>query len=402
MARTISARILKLSVALLLLPGFSACSDEQGEDSVQDPITGSSSAEEILERILAHCHGPRRGQLGNSSIEMTDAAGRGELLSYSAPDKLRISQAEGRQALVRGGEAWIWEQNEEAKPAEENELTDLIRLRDLIGMMFLQPLYSPQGWEKAAADVLIKRPGEGEEWRLEFDGRTSEPVSLQGPSGRVQFLETTRGRTRIPTRVAFDPLGEYRVKVVSAGQNFRADLFQIPSQRTRGGAQIVLGRSSKPETPEFQENRGRQLLLVEDPGDWESRRKTCNNLGRALAAAEQSNAGDPFFMQEEGQARMAIPFKPGRGNEGEEFEAGEGMEVRTMTTETIAVVYAPEAEFSERLELGEKMLEEFLTENGVTAAGPLRMVINFFSSQDPRQPEARKRMSLRLEIPVQR
>lgn len=404
MARTIRARLLNRSAILLalVLSGLQACSDESAAARDQDPVGREESAQEIIEKILAHCHGPRRGQLGKSSLQLTNESGFADLLSYAAPDKLRISGPQGKQSLVREDKAWVWQGNEDAKQASGSELENLILLRNLIGLLYLQPLSSPEGWEKAETGSLVKRSESGGTWRLEYQADLYEPTRLQGPGGSVTFLASTTGKTRIPTKADLAPLGTFQVKVMSAGQNFRADLFAIPSERSGDGTQLVLGRTSKPLQPEFQEISARKLLLIEDPEDWGLRRKNCNSIGRMLAAAGQSNAGDPLFFLEQGQERMAVPYKAARGKAGQEVTAAEGMEVRDLGVETVAVVYAPEGEFSERLRLGRQMLEDFLASNGIPAAGPMRMAINFYSSIDPAEPAARNQMPLRLEIPVSR
>ncbi len=88
--------------------------------------------------------------------------------SLKTPGHLRISEARGRQSLVRDGKAWTWRFEQVAVEAEGQELADLRLLADLLPQMFLAPLYGEGNWQHLDARNLIKRTAGGEEWRLEY------------------------------------------------------------------------------------------------------------------------------------------------------------------------------------------------------------------------------------------
>lgn len=388
MARTVSARIVGTALLLCLW----AC----GEDRAIEQLP----ANRVIERILAHCHGTRLGQFDACTFELQSSGQAMQYCSFEAPDKLRISQARGRQSLARDGRAWTWRLKQAAVEAEGRELADLRLLADLLPQMFLQPLYDESNWQHLGGGQLIKRTADGGEWRLEYHQELFEPIMLSGPRGTVEFLASTSGITRIPTRVVLDRLGEFRIKVVSAGQKFEPGMFELPDKRTSIGRKITYGQTAKPKRPEFQKISASHWLILPDPESWAARKTLSNTSGRMLYAAGQSNAGDPFFFTEEGEAYMVIPYKPDPDRGNQTFTPTEGMKVRVVDAETAAVVYAPEGEFAERIAAGRKLLEEFLAAQSLAANGPMRMAVNFYSSLDPSDPQDQVRMPLRLELPV--
>ena len=388
-ARTVPTRRL-IGRALLLC--LLACSD--------DPTVEQLPADQVIRRILEHCHGARLGQFGACTLELHSSKQAMQYCSLQAPGNLRISVPRGRQSLVRDGKVWTWRLMQDAVKAEGQELADLRLLADLLRQMFLAPLYAKRKWQHLDARNLIGRSADGEEWQLEYRNDVFEPTKLTGPKGSVDFLASTSGNTRIPTRVRLDRLGEFTVKVVSAGQAFEPGMFELPNQRTSKGRMIVYGQTSKPKVPEFQKIRAKHWLIIPDPGEWAARKTLCNTSGRMLYAAGQSNAGDTFFFTEEGEPFMVIPFKsdPERGNKA--FTPAGELQVRKVDAQTAAVVYAPEGELAERIAAGRELLDKFLDDQSLTASGPLRMVVNFYSSLDPSIPQDRRRMPLRLELPV--
>ena len=378
---------------VLLAPGCGAS---------QDPDRRTPA--EVIEAVLEHCHGGRRGTFDRSVFllrESTDDAG--PTFTVRLPESMRVDETGGAQLIVRGGEAWRWRAGVEPRALEGAELAGVLELRANVGAMFLLPLYEARETTRTGPRRLRLRTESGTEWELEYSAEDT-PVALTevGGSG-VRFVShIDTGVTRIPEIVEIGDLGERSLHVIETKVRLSDRTFALPNEKSIDAPDFVIGSATQPRAAEFQEVDACSWLVFDDPGGWRARKEACEEPGRRLWKAGRINAGDPILFDQEGEARMAIAFRAADGREQQPFAPAGGDRVVEHPKGLAAVVMAPKGPFEQRIARGRELLDALIAAHAVEVTGPLRVAVNLYYEADlDAHPEALTHIDLRLELPVE-
>ena len=343
-----------------------------------------ASAPARIEAVLARCHGVLRGTMDRVLLELRaaeDGPATSVLLLW--PARMRVRDPDGKLAFLAP---------DQPAPAE------LARLRDLLGMLLLQPLVAAERSE-AVDGGRVRITAGGAVYELTLD-RDARPTALRGPAGEVQFLEHIEtGITVLPRRVRLGPLGERTVRFLGTGvtaldEAFTARTAREPADVVRVTSDPDDGRGPRAATLLALE--ARQWLVRADPTDWRKRAEVLDDAGRMLHERGQRPHGLPAYWSVGGKPSLAIPF---RARAEKAFVPGTET-VLAMPAHRAAVIVTPPLPFARALEHGSAQLADLLQREGKAATGPLRVIPFLHPTSAPTATEL-EAVELRLELPVE-
>ena len=262
-------------------------------------------------------------------------------VSLSLPTSIRCSSEnqgitqllDGKTGYVIGGRGEPRAQGgPTVRQTTATEMAALIQFRDLCGQMLLQPLEL----ECEAANHAFAPDNTADHVRWERDGKTFTlelqpgrllPRTLTGPAGTVAF-ETWifPAQTAMPQRLRLDDRGTWTLRIETGDVEFLGDAF-APAQastdpndtdrtkpdRTRTGT--MSGGEARPRQPTLIKEPALRWLVLDDPGDWQTRHERYLANGRQLGKQHQKLAGYVIFTTIENQPVLAIPFTSPGGSQ---------------------------------------------------------------------------------------
>jgi hypothetical protein len=361
-------------VALLAAAG---CGD--GEPTPRAVEHDRIVAGNVAEQVLAECHAPLRGRMGEVTATVTLPDGVVWQVFAVLPDRARLQAQSQQRWLVRDAAVVQWPAGAAADVAEEQFARDLCRLVDAIAF---GPLHRAVAC-RAADGAFVLEQAQGEEIALALRERTLLPQFLRWPDGHAvelcDYLHT--GTTWIPQVARSERLGRCRVRLEQSAVGLSADLFRLPSETpSEDELASVPGRTirmpapgsvveSRSPVPILVESEAVWLHCVADPGSWAERARIYAPLHAALEAQKQWIAGFPALFDRDGQRWLAAPFRARKG--GPEFAAPPGAILQTLAAGRWLVVYPPRGDVAARIADGEAMLRAALTRYHLAARGPL-------------------------------
>jgi hypothetical protein len=378
-----------------------SCGGEAGSSPPSSTPTDGRAAHRVVAAILDRCHGKRRGTFAKSVVELRRSpADEPRTLSLDLPERMLSGTSDGRQELVRPDGAWTWPVGEPASPLDDGAREELVRLRDLLGYVFLLPLERNRNAERVAGDRLRLRDGAGEEYLLAYDPDTDTPVALSGPAGEVRFVaHFDSGVTRIPTVVELGSVGRLHLRVLETGFVFEPSVFEVPDLRPDPGTSIVLG--PRIESSEVITVAPRSWLMFPDPGDWSSRMELCAAAGSRLAPKGFRNGGDPLLVKDEQGSWFVIQFLPAR-DDPDPVEPETGERLVELPECRLAIVRPEAGNWEERLASGRRALARLIEERGLRPSGPVRAAVNVYGKDPAARPDVLRTTPIALEQPVER
>ncbi len=326
---------------------------------------------ELVDRVLATCHGPLRGDMDRVQVRLTLGDGTRIDAHADLPDKLRVVSEQGAFLLTAAGAFGL---GAAPRRATEEERGWLEQLRGLTDAAALGPLQRATGCERAADGTFrIAQPG-GEVIELRLRKDTLLPARV----GDVTIVDHLRTSAAWITQTADHPvLGRVQVYFENADVRHAADFFTPPdlgdNATTKdpgtGTPRIRVGGPEKPATPIARVAKATRWLLLPDPGDWEARHAIYTPEHDRLVAQDQRIAGFPIFAMIDGKPRLAVPFRQRPGgpaatlpNDAEVHELDRGRELE---------VYPQGGDLATKRAAGERALRAYLDANGLEAIGPI-------------------------------
>ncbi len=323
------------------------------------------------------------------------------------PDYLRITHPDSSTSILNEKHAGRYVRHDGRYASSEltaDQQKQLKNLNVLLRAALLRPLYEATRVHRQGPHVYRLILKGGETWRLEVDPKTKLPKSLTGPPGKVSFDEhKATGVTFLPKVVTLGALGKHHLNLIDSGLAFNQPYFEDP--------ETPLGRfkdlrkftdpAAEPRTPTLQRLRGRNSLLLPDPGGWKKRVALVGIHARELYAQGQAGADLLFFYEEKGKRYMAIPFEPDIDRGSQPFLRKKHQIVVHRPPQLVAVVYVKGSEASAAA-TGLKALEKFLEKQKLRDTGPLR-VIPYVALENGAPDSAElKKLKVRLEFPVRK
>ncbi len=374
-----------------------------GEAVPEGPDRTTQEASDLLTQILTRNHGPRQGTFENSIVEFrATPASDPTTCSIGSPDRFRVDyEGDGGHFTIRGNDNWERKDGRSIS-VSDRRLAELKRMRGLIQALLLLPTYRAQKAEHRGNGQLEFTTGNGETWTLSYAPSNLAVTELSGAIGTVTVhKQHDNGTSFMPILVTVGSLHKYHARIRATDVHFEDATFKRPEEQVAPKQTISFQSSDHPLTPEFQRIKACHLLYLNVGEDWAEIQALAKAAGMRLYNAGQKNAGDPYFVQRDGKRQLVIQYLPRDKHSADEFTPESGESVEAAPRRSAAVLYAAEGEpYAERVKAGSSQLEEFLSQKGVRASGPIRIVINsVFSDIDV--PAARRSMDIRLELPIE-
>ncbi len=357
----------------------------------------------MIDAILAHCQGHRRGSFARSLIELEGT--ERDRVSLDLPARMRVDRSSGEHLVVDGKTALRWTTDDAPRALESDELDEALALRELIGMALLQPLVSVNnpsrtGGERIAFDRGTGESGSSTRFELVYDAATDLPVSLEGPAGTVRFVALLdTGKLHVPQVVELGRLGRKTLQVVETDWRFDASVFQPPRREDRP-PDIVLGKGSGTSIPSIAETTACSWLLLPDPGKWPARLELYSRTGMRLGAKGYTNAGDPVLVEEGEKHWFVVQFR-GNRSDPEPVRPTSGEALREMPAQRCVSVHPEDGDFEDRVATGRAAVEKFIADKGLRAAGPTRVVVNLFAIRADDEATGLRIAPLEIVVPIE-
>jgi hypothetical protein len=356
--------------------------------------------------LLARCHGALRGQLGSCTVELRagDQEGPWRRLDLDGA-RMRVTQmSDNKKAveLLREDGAWRGD-GENFVPLDAAERDALADLRELVRAAYLAPLYAPGAVARRGPTVFAVEDAAGATWRLEIDPARQVPWRLAGPAGEVRFLTFfSSGVSELPADVELGTRGKHHLKLVAAGVRFDAWVFRRPGATTAAHTpppiRIVRG---EPQVPEVMALAARPFLVLDDPGEWAARATRIAACYAALREQGQGEEGLPFFYEEQGAAKIGVPFAPAAEPGSPAFVARTGQVLARRPQQFALVLYRSGEPFADGHRAGARELLAHATKTKSAAAGPLRVIPHVDWAAGAPDAATLATVKLRFELPLQ-
>lgn len=392
MAARVRRRRSLIGLALLALSAAGCRQGPQPEPAAQ------------IAAVLEHCHGPLRGSLARSIVELRESPDGGVTqVIAELPARMRVKRPCGRVDLLLADRGVSWSPDSAPRDSSAPELAELIALRRALRALLLLPLYEVRSANWIGPLMLELVTASGEAWRLELDNDRLRPRRLASADADVRFVTyIDTGFTRLPRETGFGGLPYRHAAIVTSGIALNDALFQPDRGDASPANQTITVRRNPtelPQTPQLQELPARRFLVLDDPGDWDARAELLRDEARQLYDAGQVADGLPVYATTGTRAMLLIPFKPDPDRGGAALQARAGQEILERAATRAAVFAPPPGVWDEILRSGRASLTEFAAGEGLRTDGPLWITPFPTKGSVPASAE-RERIRARLEIVV--
>ncbi len=353
--------------------------------------------------MLDECQRPLRGRMDRVSAIVTLPDGAEYQLFAQLPDQLRVQAGSERLLLVGDRIARI--DGDAAVPAAD--AARVRALRTLLDAAAFGPLQRATGCKRLGPATFALTQPAGGAVTLELRAQTLLPGALTLPGGTVRIVDyVPQPVTWIPRTVELDGLGRCRVHFVDAAVDWAEDFFRLPpekapksdpGERTRVAVPGA-SREKRSPTPVAVDGRQSRWVVLADPGDWPGRVVAYQPVHAELERQGQLIFGFPHLWQQDGKRWLGVPFRAREG--GKQFVAPAEWQIRDVPAARLLEVFPPTGDLAARIADGERLLQEAMKAQGLTAAGPI--TAQPYVHLDEGEPAAAKLAApvVRLSVPL--
>lgn len=335
--------------------------------------------EQLLQAILDECHRPLQRRMQQVKVSVTLPDARRIQVQADLPDRARVFWGtrdylwtDQQLSRLDAGKA-----NATAIEREANRalIPALVRIADAIAF---GPLYRASKCQRRGEDFVLTEPS-GATTTLQLHEQTLLPKALIYGDETVRFDGYLRTKTSwVVNRVSTAALGTCDAIFDDGGVLFPADFFQQPNQpaesATPGAPPLSMTapgtvRERESATPILETGKAMQWVVLAAGDDWTRRHELYTPVHQELEAQNQQIFGFPMLWQEDDQQLLGVPFRT--REDGKEFAAPEGWQIRNSPETKLLVVYPPNGTVAERIRDGSAQLLRAATNRSLQTIGPI-------------------------------